>query len=114
MKIKNIRKINNETLYDINTENKVFLCKEIIDDDFQNNIKNNTKKDNITKNDNIKNDNIKNDNIKNDNIKNDNIKNDILLNNENNENICIKYNDKGKIGIIYDKRKLSTYSKKIG
>ena len=104
MKIKNIRKINNETLYDINTENKVFLCKEIIDDDFQNNIKNNTKKDNITKND----------NIKNDNIKNDNIKNDILLNNENNENICIKYNDKGKIGIIYDKRKLSTYSKKIG
>jgi ATP-dependent protease Clp ATPase subunit len=93
MKIKNIRKINNENLYDINTENKVFLCKEIIDD-IQNNINNNTKKDNTTKN--------------------DNIKNDILLNNINNENICIKYNDKEKIGIIYDRRKLSTYSKKIG
>lgn len=88
MKIKNIRKINNENLYDINTENKVFLCKEIIND-VQNNTKNNTQKDNTTKN-------------------------DILLNNIDNENICIIYNDKKKFGIIYDKRKLNTYSKNIG
>jgi|LakMenEpi03Aug12_release.lakeMendotaPanAssembly.Ray.scaffolds.fasta_scaffold49952_5 hypothetical protein len=84
MKIRNIRKINNENLYDINTENKVFLCKEIINDDFQNNNINN--KINETKKDNI------------------------LFNN----NICIEYTDKEKMGIIYDKRKISTYSKKIG